>query len=163
MATFATLVNWITSAGAHADVSAAASREAGGEFRLRALPNEEIYFWVREVDNSRVIPQTDPTATKAAVKFIGSACLAVILVVGILVPMAGNILAGYRIHALENQRKELLEERAELELAEAQLLSPARLAELAAMQELVDPAPETTVPLDPAPEGELAWKMDAAR
>ncbi len=163
MATFATLVNWITSTGARAEASVAASREAGGEFRLRALPNEEIYFWVREVDNSRVIPQSDPAATKAAVKFIGSACLAVILVVGILVPMAGNILAGYRIHALQNERKELLEERAELELAEAQLLSPARLAELAAMQELVDPAPETAVPLEPAPEGELAWKIDSGR
>ena len=69
---------------------------------------------------------------------------------GVLFPVAYNVLAGYQIHALEKEQDQLLRVRSELEYREAQLLNPARLEQLAIIQDLVDPAPETAVPLEPA-------------
>lgn len=157
MATVTTLIERIaTVAGVREAAEAVTRNDGGGDCELRALPNEQIYFWVRTVDNSRIVPQADPKSTRACLKYIGSAGLAVLLLVGVLFPVAYNILAGYQIHALENEQDTLRRQSSELELQEARMLSPARLAELAALQELVDPAPETTVPLEPVGDGALA-------
>ncbi len=157
MATVSNLLNWITSAAGAREGAAEGVRDnSGDECGLRALPNEEIYFWVRPVDNSRVNPQADPKSTKACLRYMGSAGLAVALLVGVLFPVAYNVLAGYQIGELARQHETLLRERAELDLKEASLLNPARLAELAEMQQLVDPAPETSVPLGAAPDGAYA-------
>jgi len=157
MATVTTLIDWIASAaGVRENVEAAVHNDGGEGFELRALPNEEIYFYVRPVDNSRVMPQSDPRSTKAAFKYIGSACLGVVLLVGVLLPVAYNVLAGYQIHALEVEREALVRASSELELREAELLNPARLAELAEIQELVDPEPRTSVPLGALPDGAFA-------
>ncbi len=158
MATVSALIDRIVTAAGMRDTQEVITRsELGADTELRPLPNEEIYFWVRQVDNSRVQPQADPESTKVCLKYIGSAALAVVLLVGVLVPVAGNLLAGYQIHALEKEQESLLRQQAELEYREAALLNPARLARLAEIQQLVDPAPETTVPLDPAAhKGEFA-------
>jgi hypothetical protein len=159
MATLTHIVDWIAAAAGTRETAGGQSRCRGGEeeFRLRALPNEDIHFWVREVDNSRIIPRSDPQSTKVCVKLMVSACLTVLVLFGVLVPTACNILAGYRINALEQQREMLLRERYALDLQEAQLLSPARLAELGRLQQLVDPAPETVIALGPVTtDGALA-------
>ncbi len=156
MATLATLVEWLASATGVRDAAAIAPSGRESEFHLRPLPNEEIYLWVKEMDNSRVVPQADPRAAGACWKFIGVALLTASLLVGVLVPFAYNLLAGYQIHALEKQREGLLRERAELELRQARLLSPDRLAELARLQQLVDPPPESFMPLPPKAAGAYA-------
>ena len=157
MTTLATRVDWIATATGKEKASEAATRDGSNpEFRVRAFPNEEIYLWVKEVDNSRVVPRANPKETGACWRFIGSACLGVVLLVGVLVPIAYNLLGGYQIHGLEKQRETLLQERSELELREARLVNPARLAELARIQQLVDPAPETAVSLSPVPDASLA-------
>ena len=59
MATLANIFNRFTVAGAaEADNSRAAA--ASEDYRLRALPNEDVYFFVKRIDNSRVIRQADP-------------------------------------------------------------------------------------------------------
>ncbi len=151
MATVTTLIErFATAAGMREAAEAVTRNDLGGDSQLRALPNEQIYFWVRKVDNSRVQAQSDPRSTRACVKYLGSAALAVLLLVGVLLPIAYNLLAGYQIHSLENDQEYLLRQRAELEYREAELLNPARLARLAVIQELVDPAPGTVIPLEPA-------------
>jgi len=157
MATVSTLIQRIATAAGVRDEAEVIVRHDGGEdFELRALPNEEVYFQVRAVDNSRVMPQSDPRSTRAAIRYIGSAALAVIFLLGVLLPVAYNVLAGYQLNALQQEQGMLLRERSELELHEAELLNPARLAQLAKIQELVDPAPATALPLGPASEGEMA-------
>jgi len=152
----ATLIEWITSAAGVREVVDGHVRPAGdGEFQVRPLPNENIYLWVRSVDNSKVMPQAEPRATWAAWKSIAASMAFVGALFLLLLPVAWNVHAGYRIHALELERQKLQNEKALLEQEEAVLVSPARLAELAAMQALVDPAPEELTPLSPAPES--AW------
>ena len=155
MATLATLIDWISSAAGVRDVADAEARHAiDEEFQVRGLPNEDIYFWVRPIDNSRVMAQAAPRATRAAWKSIAVSLAVVGALFVLLLPFALNVNVGYRLSSLAQARDTLLNDQALLERAEAALVSPERLAELAAIQALVDPAPEELVPLPPAEE---AW------
>jgi hypothetical protein len=153
MATVSTLIDRIaTVAGIREPREVITRTELGADAELREYPNEQIYFYVRKIDNSRIQPKADPKSTRACIKYLGGAALAVFVLVGVLFPIGYNVLAGYQIHALEKQQSMLLAQSAELELREAELLNPARLARLAEIQQLVDPAPETAVNLEPARE-----------
>lgn len=114
-------------------------------FRLRALPNEDVYFFVKRIDNSRVVREADPGARATSWKFLGGACVAAALLIGTLLPTAYGLLASHQLHSLQVENQRLVTERATLELDEARLLSPERLEELAKMQKFVDPTPERVI------------------
>ena len=56
---------------------------------------------------------------------------AAVLLIGVLLPSAYGLLAGYQIQTLRQEAQRLATEQASLELQEAKLLSPARMEELA--------------------------------
>lgn len=153
MATWATLIDWITGARAEAGVVSDAVAE---DYRIRPLPNEHLYFWVRPIDNSRLKAQAAPEASRACWRSIFASLAAVAVLVAVLLPFAYSLLAGYQIRALEIELKKQLDERALLEREEAELLNPARLAALAEMQRYVDPEPGELIPLAPSPDGAVA-------
>jgi len=132
---------------------------AGGRRGFRPLPNEDVCLWVKRIDNSRVLRKSDPVARQEYWRFARVAAVAVILVVGVLLPNAYGLLAGYQISALNLERDRMIDERKGLEAAEARLLSPERLAELARMQEFVDPAPENLLYLPPVNDKSLALNV----
>jgi cell division protein FtsL len=124
--------------------------------RLRRFPNEDIYFSVKKIDNTRVVRESDPAARGVCWQTIGSCVVAAVLLIGILLPSMYSLLAGYRIEALHQERQRLEIERASLQLDEAKMLSPARLEQLAQEQQFVDPLPQRVVYLEGRPEGTLA-------
>ena len=126
--------------------------------RVPAYANEDIYFFVKRIDNSRVVRQADPQARGTCWKLIGSAGLAVELLIGVLLPSAYGLLAGYQIQSLRQEGQRLANEQASLELQEAQLLSPARMEELAKMQQFIDPPSQKVVYLD-SKTGSLAMNQ----
>ena len=65
-----------------------------------------------------------------------------------LLPSAYGLLAGYQIQTLRGEAQRLASEQASLELQEAKLVSPARMEELARMQQFVDPEAQKVVYLD---------------
>jgi len=123
---------------------------------LRAFANEEIYFFVKRIDNSRVVRQADPKAGGVCWKMIGSVGIAAMLLIGVLLPSAYGLLAGYQIQSLREEAKRLSGQQASLELQEAKLLSPARMEELARMQQFIDPEPQKVVYLDSKDGSSLA-------
>ncbi|HUA84381.1 MAG TPA: hypothetical protein VMB85_11020 [Bryobacteraceae bacterium] len=124
--------------------------------RVRAFANEDIYFFVKEISNAGVIRAADPKAGGACWRMIGSVVAAVVLLIGVLLPSAYSLLAGYQIQALQAEAQRLANERASLELEEAQLISPARMEQLAKEQQFIDPPAQKVVYLDPARNGSLA-------
>src|SRR6185436_5996817 len=94
---------------------------------LRGFPGEDIYFFVKRIDNSRVVRQADPKAGGVCWKMIGSVGAAALLLIGVLLPSAYGLLAGYQLQSLKNEAKRLASQQASLEMQEAQLLSPARM------------------------------------
>jgi hypothetical protein len=123
---------------------------------VRAFPNQDIYFFVKRIDNSRVVRQADPAAGGVCWKMIGSVGLAALLLIGVLLPSAYGLLAGYQLQSLREEAKRLAGQEASLELQEAKLVSPQRMEELARMQRFIDPEPQKVVYLDSKDGSSLA-------
>src|ERR1700685_3812639 len=147
MATLATMLDRFTT---HQDPGGARPRILADEdpFEVPRFPNEDVYLYVKHIDNSRIFREVDPGARKACWRLIGSSFAFAVLVIGLLLPSVNSLMAGYRMEALRQERQRLELDRASLELAETKLVSPARLEELARMQRFVDPAPEAVVYLE---------------
>ncbi|MCW5978865.1 MAG: hypothetical protein KIT09_12345 [Bryobacteraceae bacterium] len=154
MATFAAIMERIT--GTKEEAEEQVRENAESEYLSRPLPNEQVYLWVRTIDNSRVRAVAPPGASRACWKSIVASLAVVALLVGVLLPLAYNLLAGYRLSALEVEHQRLLDDKARLEQEESALLSPAIMAEVAASRQLVDAAPYDRAPLAPAGDRALA-------
>jgi len=124
-------------------------------FQLRALPHDDVYFYCKRIDNSRLVREDDPKSRGACWSAIGAACLMLALLTGAFAPTAMTTLAGYKLEALHGEERRLLEEGRNLDLQEAELLSPANLDQWAKDKNLVAPAAGQVVHLD-KPEGEVA-------
>ena len=154
MATLATVFGRFVAKTAEQEEAAPHSLDA--TTRLRAFANEDIFLFVKHIDNSRVVRTVDPASGRQAWKAIGTMVAAVVLVILVLMPSAYGRLAGYQIERLRLEGEKLAAQRAQLELQEASLLSPERMRELARQQEFVDPGPDHIVRLDRAGQNQLA-------
>jgi hypothetical protein len=129
------------------------------QYRLRPLPSEDVYFFLKKIDNSRIVREADPVARKrawrAGIKGFAAAALLILL----LMPKALGMVAGYHVHKLAQEREQLVSERAVLELEEARLVSPERLEQLARELKLVNPDPKRVLVLNPKAEGALALNV----
>jgi uncharacterized protein HemX len=134
-------------------------RAADPGLRVPVFANEDIYFYVKRIDNSRVVRESDPKARGACWKLIGTVGLAVVLLILVLLPSAYGLLAGYQIQSLRQDAQHLATEQASLELQEARLLSPARMEELARIQQFIDPPSAKVVYLD-SKNGSLAMNQE---
>lgn len=149
MATLATILDRFTTAnGASGDSARARVLDNEDPFEVPQFPNEDVYLYVKHIDNTRIFREAAPGARKTCWRVIGSSFVFAVLVIGLLLPSLNRLMAGYRLEALRQERQRLELDRASLELAETKLLSPARLEELARMQRFVDPAPEAVVYLE---------------
>ena len=153
MATLTNIINQVVGAGAAEQSARAAVR--CDDFKLRAVPNEDLFFYIKRIDNSRVVRQADPRARRRDWKVIGGAGIAAASLVCLLLPSAWAYMAGYELNRLQTQNQRLTVERSRLELEEASLMSAKRLQELADMQQYVDPEPGKTHYL-PKADGSLA-------
>ena len=118
-------------------------------YLLRALPNEDIYFHVKRVDNSRIMREPDPRAKAECWSSIGAVCAVAAVLITSLVPGVAGITAGYQIQALKQERQHLLDERRGLEVQEARLRGSQRLRQLAKDQNMGSPNADQMVRLNP--------------
>src|SRR5712671_7788902 len=103
---------------------------------LRALPNEDIFFHIKRVDNSRLVREADPRAKAECWSTIGAVCALAAVLLTSLAPSVAGITAGYQIQALKQERQRLLDERRGLEVQEARLRGSQRLHQLAKDQNM---------------------------
>jgi len=146
-----------TGGSAEAQARPVAVRMERDHSLLRPLPQEDVYFYCKKIDNSRLVREADPKARGACWSAIGAACAAVALITTIAAPRVTNTLYGYKLQALKVEQHQLLDERRMLELQEAELLGPARLEQLASKHHLATPLPDQVVHLDSnKPDGAVA-------
>jgi hypothetical protein len=146
MATLATMLDRFTT---HHDAEDGRSRVLDNDnFEVPAFPNEDVYLYVKHIDNTRILREADPAARQICWRLIGSSFAFAVVVIALLLPSLNRLMAGYKMEALRQERQRLELDRASLELEETKLLSPARLEQLARMQRFVDPAPEAVVYLE---------------
>jgi hypothetical protein len=154
MATIATVLDKLFESQINRAGSAAHRQEASAA--VRPFANEDIFFHVKRIDNSRVVRAADPLARQHCWKMIGSVVAAAVLLIAVLLPGAYSLLAGFQIEALRQDAHKLVNEQASLELKEAELLSPARMEELARDQQFVDPPSQKVVYLDGQGDAQVA-------
>ena len=161
MATLATILRKF-------DTASAAPRRAQiarpNPYLLRPLPNEDIFFYAKRVDNSRLVREPDPKGKAECWSTIGAVCAVAVVLITSLAPSVAGITAGYQIQALKQERQRLIDERRNLEVDEAKLLGPARLEQLAKDQRMVSPKPEQVVNLNiKASEGTVAYNVSSKK
>ena len=149
MATLATIFDRFMGAKALEQASPRARLlEDADPCEIPAFPNEDVHFYAKSINNSRVVREADPAAGRICWRMIGSAVAAALLVIVLFLPTLYGFVAGYRLEALRQEKARLELDRSALELQEGKLLTPARLEELAKMQRFVDPAPQKVVYLE---------------
>jgi hypothetical protein len=158
----ATLATYFRDSERFNAASAQAARMPEADMResaylLRPLPNDAIYFYSKKIDNSRVVRQADPEARGDCWGAVGAAGVLLMIGASIIAPHVGSVLAGYKLEALKQERQSLLDQKRDLEVKEAGLLSPERLNDLARLRSLGTPAANQVIHLDtPAVEGSFA-------
>ncbi len=141
-------------AGAHRVDSARAESDP---FRLRALPNDGIYFYSKRIDNSRLQRQADPAAAGQCWSAVSAAAVLLMIAASIIAPNVASVLAGYKLEALKQERQSLIDREKDLEAREAVLLSPERLNSLAKDRQLASPSSGQIIHLDnPSLDGHFA-------
>ncbi len=110
--------------------------------RLRPIANEDVYLFVKRIDNSGVVREADPVARRARSRSVATGFIAAMLVIAGLVPAAYNTMAGFTLQNLRQEQDQLKQQRAQLDLEQARLLSFGRLEQLARTLKMVDPVPQ---------------------
>jgi hypothetical protein len=124
-------------------------------YRLRALPNEDIFLYSKPIDNSRIVREPHRTA-RGEWRMIGTAAVLAVLFMGLSTPRVANIFAGYQLESLKQEQRRLLDEQRDLDILEARLSRQENLEVLAKRRELGTPTPGQIVHLDPKGDNRLA-------
>ena len=156
MATLATFFKRSDAIGVQAE-RGGITRAESDPFRLRPLPNGDIYLYCKRIDNSRLVRQADPASGAKCWSAVGAASIVFLIGASIIAPIVGSVLQGYQLESLRQERQSLVDKKRELDVREAALLSPERLNDLARAQNLTSPAPNQIIHLDnPSIDGAFA-------
>jgi cell division protein FtsL len=156
MATLPAFLRKSETTGLEARQRPAAVRAERDPFQLRALPQEDVFFYCKKIDNSRLVREADPQSRGACWSAIIAAGFLVAALTTALAPSVANTLSGYKLESLRAEERRLLDERRVLDVQEAELLSPQRLERLAKNQNLVTPKANQVVRLETRPDGAVA-------
>lgn len=147
MASLATIVNRFTGVRAVEEL-APASWARTDSVRLRPIANEDVYLFVKRIDNSGIVRAADPVARQVRTRSVATGFVAAMIVIAGLVPAAYNTMSGFTLQNLRQEQAMLKQQQATLDLQEAELLSPAHLEQIAKTLRMVDPAPQAVQYLD---------------
>ena len=150
MATLATFVNRFVGARELAEVSPAVWTRTESP-RLRPIANEDVYLFVKRIDNTMVVRAADPAARMARSRSMVTGFVAAMLVIAGLVPTAYNTTAGFTLQQLRGEQAQLQQQMTKLSAAEAQLVSLDRLQQLAKTLKMSPPEPQQVETLEAKP------------
>jgi hypothetical protein len=116
---------------------------------LTALPNDDIYFYCKRIDNSRLVRQAD-TQVKGEWSAILGGCAAALLIGCMMIaPGVAGVLDSYKIQDLKREQAVLRNEQRKLDVEEERLVNAARLDALAPRHNLVRPGADQVIRLQP--------------
>ena len=147
MATLATFVNRFVGVRELVDVPTAVWTRTESP-RLRPIANEDVYLFVKRIDNTAVARAADPAAGVARRRSMMTGFVAAMLVIAGLVPTAYNTTAGFTLQDLRQEQTSLRQQMSKLDAAEGKLVSLDRLQQLAKSLKMSEPAPQQVETLD---------------
>ncbi len=142
MASLATIVRGFVGAREELELMNVAVRPRTESCRLRPLANEDVYLFVKRIDNTAVVRAVDPAARRTSLGVVATGIAMAMFVIAGLFPAAYNTMEGYHIQRLQQEQQQLKQERASINFERAKLLSPDNLNRMAAKLKMIDPAPQ---------------------
>jgi cell division protein FtsL len=118
----------------------------------RPLPMEDLCFFVKNIDNSRLVRVLDPHSRRDCVKMVGFVSALCLLGLLSIVPSLSLRYTGYRIEDLKREQEALAKENRQLQVQEAVLREPKR----------IDAIARGRLGMQPALPEQVAWP-DAGR
>jgi len=161
MASLATFVNRFVGVRALEEIAPAVWTRTESP-RLRPIANEDVYLFVKRIDNGGVVRATDPAARRARSRSVATGFIAAMLVIAGLVPAAYNTMAGFSLQNLRMEQERLKQQQSRLDLKEAEMLSPIHLEQLAKSLKMVEPTPQAVQYLDGKPKTEARIDLPLA-
>src|SRR5437660_7142897 len=76
-------------------------------FVVPQFPNEDVFFYMKHINNADVLRETDPAARRICWTMIGSTFALAIVMIGLLFPTLYGLVAGYKMEALRQERARL--------------------------------------------------------
>lgn len=149
MATIGGLMEWL-------GATKAPARREKTDFRLRALPREDILLFVKEIDQAGVVRVADGKETLANVGMAGGVLATSLLVIALLLPGTYSMVVSHRIEELKQERAQLTNTLRQKRAERARLESPAQLEQWAGDEFIAPPA---NAVLYAAPGGETVAKL----
>ena len=134
----------------------------------RPLPMEDVYFYVKELDNTNLGRRLDPADRTIWTRFVGTGLLGLMLVILTFAPRPLLRQSGYRLEKMNEKYQALAEIQDQLRVRQARLSDLRRVADLATRQGLEQTPPERfawqdrTIP-PVSQETELAWNRTNAQ
>lgn len=123
---------------------------------LTGLPNDDVFFRCKPIDNSRLVRQPD-TQVKGEWSAIAGAFVAAFLIACVLIaPGVKSVMDSYRIQDLKREHNQLLNEERRLDVDEARMLNAASLDTLATKNNLVRPEKDQVIRLQPRTKNSFA-------
>lgn len=131
------LLDWFAAGREAAEES---DRSAVLDARLRALPREEIFLYVKPIDNTQVRcvarrTEWTPGAMTAAVFLVAALCI-----IAAIVPSTTTMAINHRIEKLKEEKAVYLNDLRRLRSEEAELRSAERLEQYAGERFIAPPA-----------------------
>jgi hypothetical protein len=142
MASLATIVRGFVGVREELDLMNVAVRPRTEPCRLRPLANEDVYLFIKRIDNTAVVRAVDPAARRTSLGVVATGIAMAMFVIAGLFPAAYNTMEGYHIQQLRQEQQQLKQERASIDFQQAKLLSQDNLNRLAARLKMIDPAPQ---------------------
>lgn len=161
MATLGTFVNRFVGVREFVDAPSAVWTRTESP-RLRPLANEDVYLFVKRIDNGSVVRVVDPAARRARSNTMLTGFIAAMLVIAGLVPTAYNIMSGFTLQHLSGDQARLQEDFDRLNASEAVLLSPEHLRTLAKQLHMAEPLPQQVQTLEGASHSDKTAVASAA-
>ena len=121
------------------DVRAGLSRRSAA---VAALPMEDICFYVKEIDNSRLRRKVDPADKRMMGRLIVLGIIVVVFCLTSFGPVAAKRQSGYRLQSLNNQYQKLRMVNSQLKDHQAKLSNVQRVQKLAKARGLAAAPPE---------------------
>lgn len=121
------------------DVRAGLSRRSAA---VAALPMEDVCFYVKEIDNSRLRRKVDPSDKRMMGRLIVLGIAAVVFCLTSFGPVAAKRQSGYRLQSLNNQYQKLKVVNSQLKDHQAKLSNVQRVQKLAKARGLASAPPE---------------------
>jgi hypothetical protein len=124
-------------------------RDRTEAYKLRLLPNEDVYFYSKRINNSRLVKPVDPVSRRKAWGVMAGGMSFAILLILMMLPHLMNLMAGMQIHRLEAEHRALVAEHEIIAYEESQLMDPERMKEIARKNNFVELAPDQVHYLTP--------------